>query len=172
MNLSFFIAKRYFFSGKTKVTVNIISLISLIGVSIGTAALVLLLSVFNGFENLLLSMYNTFDPHLKITSNEGKTFNSDSVNILLNEHEDLLYFTDVLEEKVLMKNGDYEFIASIKGVGDDFSKMISLDSIITEGENMELYESKSVAILGQGVAYHLSMGVGNMFNRLKIFAII
>ena len=96
MNLSFFIAKRYFFSGKTKVTVNIISLISLIGVSIGTAALVLLLSVFNGFENLLLSMYNTFDPHLKITSNEGKTFNSDSVNILLNEHEDLLYFTDVL----------------------------------------------------------------------------
>ena len=169
MNLSFFIAKRYFFSGKTKVTVNIISLISLIGVSIGTAALVLLLSVFNGFENLLLSMYNTFDPHLKITSNEGKTFNSDSVNILLNEHEDLLYFTDVLEEKVLMKNGDYEFIASIKGVGDDFSKMISLDSIITEGENMELYESKSVAILGQGVAYHLSMGVGNMFNRLKIF---
>ena len=99
MNYSFFIAKRYFFSGKTKTAVNIISLVSLIGVSIGTAALVLLLSVFNGFENLLLSMYNAFDPHLKITSVKGKTFHADAVNNLLNEHEDILYFTDVLEEK-------------------------------------------------------------------------
>lgn len=170
MNFSFFIAKRYFFSGKTKTAVNIISLVSLIGVSIGTAALVLLLSVFNGFENLLLSMYNAFDPQLKITSVEGKTFHADAVNSLLNEHEDILYFTDVLEEKVLMKNGDNEFIALIKGVGDDFSKMTKLDSVIVEGENFASYQNKSVAILGQGVSYHLSMGVGNMFNRLKIFA--
>ncbi len=68
-----------------------------------------------------------------------------------------------------MKNGQNEFIASIKGVGDDFSKMTNLDSIIVEGENFDNYESNSVAVLGQGVAYHLSMGVGNMFNRLKIF---
>ena len=170
MNYSFFIAKRYFFSGKTKTAVNIISLVSLIGVSIGTAALVLLLSVFNGFENLLLSMYNAFDPQLKITSVEGKTFHADAVNNLLNEHEDILYFTDVLEEKVLMKNGDNEFIALIKGVGGDFSKMTKLDSIIVEGEGLTSYQNQSVAILGQGVSYHLSMGVGNMFNRLKIFA--
>tara|TARA_E500000331_G_scaffold241507_1_gene231893 strand:+ start:380 stop:1591 length:1212 start_codon:yes stop_codon:yes gene_type:complete len=169
MNFSFFIAKRYFFSGKTKTAVNIISLVSLIGISIGTAALVLLLSVFNGFENLLLSMYNAFDPHLKITSVEGKTFDADAVNNFLNEHEDILYFTDVLEEKVLMKNGDNEFIATIKGVGDHFTKMTNLDSIIVEGESLASYQNKSVAILGQGVSYHLSIGVGNMFNRLKIF---
>lgn len=169
MNFPFFIAKRYFFSGKTKTAVNIISLVSLIGISIGTGALVLLLSVFNGFEDLLLSMYNTFDPHLKITSNEGKTFNAEDVNLVLKENEEILYFTDVLEEKVLMKNGNHEFIAIIKGVGKDFCKMTNLDSIIVEGENLELYNKKSVAILGQGVAYHLSMGVGNMFNRLQIF---
>lgn len=169
MNFSFFIAKRYFFSGKTKTAVNIISFISLIGVTIGTAALVLLLSVFNGFEDLLLSMYNSFDPHLKITSNERKTFSAKNINSILNENEDVLYFTDVLEEKVLMKNGEHEFIASIKGVGKDFSKMTNLDNIIVDGENFETYENKSVAILGQGVAYHLSMGIGNMFNRLKIF---
>ncbi len=169
MNFHFFIAKRYFFSGKTKTAVNIISFISLLGVTIGTAALVLLLSVFNGFEDLLLSMYNSFDPHLKITSNEGKTFNSEYIISDLGNNEDILYFTDVLEEKVLMKNGEHEFIASIKGVGKDFSKMTNLDSIIVEGENIDKYQNKSVAILGQGVAYHLSMGVGNMFNRLKIF---
>ena len=169
MNFPFFIAKRYFFSSKTKTAVNIISFVSMIGVIIGTAALVLLLSVFNGFEDLLLSMYNSFDPHLKITSNEGKTFNGESVISELESSEDILYFTEVLEEKVLMKNGEHEFIASIKGVGDDFSKMTNLDSIIVEGENFDNYESNSVAVLGQGVAYHLSMGVGNMFNRLKIF---
>ena len=169
MNFSFFIAKRYLFSSKTKTAVNIISFVSMIGVIIGTAALVLLLSVFNGFEDLLLSMYNSFDPHLKITSNEGKTFNGESVISELESSEDILYFTEVLEEKVLMKNGEHEFIASIKGVGDDFSKMTNLDSIIVEGENFDNYESNSVAVLGQGVAYHLSMGVGNIFNRLKIF---
>ena len=169
MNFSFFIAKRYFFSSKTKTAVNIISFVSMIGVIIGTAALVLLLSVFNGFEDLLLSMYNSFDPHIKITSKEGKTFDPESIFSELDNNEDILYFTDVLEEKVLMKNGQNEFIASIKGVGDDFSKMTNLDSIIVEGENFDNYESNSVAVLGQGVAYHLSMGVGNMFNRLQIF---
>ena len=169
MNFSFFIAKRYFFSSTTKTAVNIISFVSMMGVIVGTAALVLLLSVFNGFEDLLLSMYNSFDPHIKITSKEGKTFDPESIFSELDNNEDILYFTDVLEEKVLMKNGQNEFIASIKGVGDDFSKMTNLDSIIVEGENFDNYESNSVAVLGQGVAYHLSMGVGNMFNRLKIF---
>ena len=169
MNFSFFIAKRYLFSSTTKTAVNIISFVSMTGVIVGTAALVLLLSVFNGFEDLLLSMYNSFDPHIKITSKEGKTFDPESIFSELDNNEDILYFTDVLEEKVLMKNGQNEFIASIKGVGDDFSKMTNLDSIIVEGENFDNYESNSVAVLGQGVAYHLSMGVGNMFNRLKIF---
>ena len=169
MNFPFFIAKRYLFSSTTKTAVNIISFVSMTGVIVGTAALVLLLSVFNGFEDLLLSMYNSFDPHIKITSKEGKTFDPESIFSELDNNEDILYFTDVLEEKVLMKNGQNEFIASIKGVGDDFSKMTNLDSIIVEGENFDNYESNSVAVLGQGVAYHLSMGVGNIFNRLKIF---
>ena len=169
MNFSFFIAKRYLFSSTTKTAVNIISFVSMTGVIVGTAALVLLLSVFNGFEDLLLSMYNSFDPHIKITSKEGKTFDPESIFSELDNNEDILYFTDVLEEKVLMKNGQNEFIASIKGVGDDFRKMTNLDSIIVEGENFDNYESNSVAVLGQGVAYHLSIGVGSMFNRLKIF---
>ena len=106
---------------------------------------------------------------VRLTSKEGKTFDPESIFSELDNNEDILYFTDVLEEKVLMKNGQNEFIASIKGVGDDFSKMTNLDSIIVEGENFNNYESNSVAVLGQGVAYHLSMGVGNMFSRLKIF---
>ena len=67
-----FIAKRYFSTKKKNNFVHIISLVSLVGVAIGTCALILVLSVFNGFEELILKMYNSFDPHLKITSAEGK----------------------------------------------------------------------------------------------------
>jgi len=169
MNFPVFIAKRYFFSGKTKKAINIISFISMMGVVIGTAALVLLLSVFNGFEDLLLSMYNSFDSHIKITSAEGKSFQAKELISILEKEEEILYFTEVLEEKVLLKNGQHEFIAIIKGVGDNFCKMTNLESIIIDGENFENYESNSVAVLGQGVAYHLSMGAGNMFSRLKIY---
>jgi len=66
MNFPFFIAKRYFTTKKSRSFVHIISWVSMFGVAIGTAALILVLSVFNGFEDLVLSMYNSFDPHLKI----------------------------------------------------------------------------------------------------------
>ena len=90
MNFPFFIAKRYLFSSTTKTAVNIISFVSMTGVIVGTAALVLLLSVFNGFEDLLLIMYNSFDPHIKITSKEGKTFDPESIFSELDNNEDIL----------------------------------------------------------------------------------
>jgi len=169
MSFTFYIAKRYFFNRKTKRAVNIISFFSMLGVAIGTAALILLLSVFNGFENLLISMYNSFDSHIKITSEQGKTFNSQFINSKLKDHEDILLMTDILEEKGLVKNNDYEFITTIKGVGDNFSKMVNLDTLLIQGEGLENYQENNVVILGKGVAFHLSMGIGNMFNRLKIF---
>ena len=70
MNFPFFIAKRYNFSSKKKNIVNIISYISSLGVAIGTAALVIVLSVFNGFEQIVLDMYNSFDPHIKIQTTQ------------------------------------------------------------------------------------------------------
>ena len=74
MNFPFFIAKRYLLTKKNKSIVNIISYISLLGVAIGTAALVIVLSVFNGFEGIVLDMYNSFDPHIKVSATKGNTF--------------------------------------------------------------------------------------------------
>ncbi|MGY8988757.1 MAG: ABC transporter permease, partial [Flavobacteriales bacterium] len=85
MKFPFFIAKRYLFTSKSKNVVNIISYISLFGVSIGTAALIVVLSVFNGFEHLILDMYNSFDPHLKVTSSVGKTFKISELEYNLKE---------------------------------------------------------------------------------------
>lgn len=169
MSFTLYIAKRYFFNRKTKRAVNIISFFSMLGVAIGTAALILLLSVFNGFENLLISMYNSFDSHIKITSVQGKTFKSQFINSQLKDHEDIFLMTDILEEKGLVKNNGHEFITTVKGVGDNFSKMVNLDTLLIQGESLENYQENNIVILGKGVAFHLSMGIGNMFNRLKIY---
>ena len=89
MNFPFFIAKRYFSTQKSSNFVHIISWVSLFGVAIGTAALILVLSVFNGFEKIVLDMYNSFDPHLKISAAEGKTFFTNEIKHYLTEVEEI-----------------------------------------------------------------------------------
>ena len=148
---------------------HIISWVSLFGVAIGTAALILVLSVFNGFENLVLSMYNSFDPHLKITTTEGKIFNPDEVSALLLTVEEIENSALVLEEKVLLKYQEKEYIATIKGVSEEYLQMTKFDSLLIDGEYINGFESNNVAVVGRGVAYYLSMGVGSIFEQLNVF---
>ena len=166
MNFPFFIAKRYFSTQKDSNFVHIISWVSLVGVAIGTAALILVLSVFNGFEDLILSMYNSFDPHLKITSTEGKVFNPDGLKI---EHNDIATKSYVLEEKVLLKYQEKEFIATVKGVSKQYRAQTTFDSLLVAGDYIDDYENNNVAVVGNGVAYYLSMGIGTMFEQLQVF---
>ena len=89
---------------------HIISWVSLLGVAIGTAALILVLSVFNGFEGLVLKMYNSFDPHLQITAAKGKVFNPEKISAVLDNPE-FEFSAYVLEEKVLLKYQEKGFKA-------------------------------------------------------------
>ena len=113
MKFPFFIAKRYLFTSKSKNVVNIISYISLFGVAIGTAALVVVLSVFNGFEDLILNMYNSFDPHLKITSSVGKTFKISELDSSLKGNNDIENYSFILEEKVLIEHKGEKIISEM-----------------------------------------------------------
>ena len=166
MNFPLFIARRYFSTQKNSNFVHIISWVSLIGVSIGTAALILVLSVFNGFEDLILSMYNSFDPHIKISVNEGKTFSPDDINI---NHDAIAVKAFVLEEDVLLKYQGKEFIATVKGASEDYKELTNFDSLLVDGSYIDLYENHNVAVVGRGVAYYLSMGLGTMFEQIKIY---
>ena len=172
MNFPFFIAKRYFgqksFSLQlSKINfVHIISWISLLGVVVGTAALILVLSVFNGFEDLILKMYNSFDPHIKIISAQGKTFDSNTIVLNNTKIAEQAY---VLQEKVLLKYQDKEFIATIKGVSSSYKKLVSFDSLLVEGNYIDGYENNNIAVIGSGVAYYLSMGLGTVFDPLQVF---
>ena len=166
MNFSFFIAKRYFLTNKKKNIVHIISWISLLGIAISTAALILVLSVFNGFEDLILKMYNSFDPHIKITSAEGKTFNSKDIIL---DHPDILVKSFVLEERVLLEYLQKKFIATIKGVSPSYRDLTNFDSLLVEGNYINDYDNKNIAVVGKGVAYYLSIGLNNMFEQLEVF---
>ena len=166
MNFSFFIAKRYFLTNKKKNIVHIISWISLLGIAISTAALILVLSVFNGFEDLILKMYNSFDPHIKITSAEGKTFNSKDIIL---DHPDILVKSFILEERVLLEYQQKKFIATIKGVSPSYRDLTNFDSLLVEGNYINDYDNKNIAVVGKGVAYYLSIGLNNMFEQLEVF---
>jgi len=169
MNFPFFIAKRYFSTKNNSNFVHIISWVSLFGVAIGTTALILVLSVFNGFEQLVLSMYNSFDPHLKISSTEGKTFNPESIKTLISANNEIAVSAFVLEEKVLLKYQEKEFIATVKGVSANYSQLANFDSLIIEGNYINENDYQNVAVVGTGVAYYLSMGLGAVFEQLQVF---
>src|SRR5688500_7376894 len=107
MNTPYFIAKRYLFSKKSVNAINFISGISMLGVFVGSAALVIILSVFNGFENVVLSMYNTFTPEIIIEPSKGKSFDPNtSIFLSLKKDQRIDNYTEVLQEKALLRYGE------------------------------------------------------------------
>lgn len=172
MNTSYYIAKRYLFSKKSVNAINFISGISMLGVFVGSAALIIILSVFNGFENIVLTMYNTFSPELRIEPAEGKTFDpSDSRFLNLKNDKRFLNYTEVLEEKALVRYGDSQSIALIKGVSEGFMKNRSgLDSVISSGSFSLHHIGRDMAVIGSGLQNSLSVNLNNEFQTLDIYS--
>jgi len=169
VNLSFYIAKRYLFSKKRTNLINIISAISVAGMAIGTMGLIIGLSCFNGFDSLIKSLFSSFDPDLKITLAEGKSFDAnDQAFNEIRKMKDVLFFSEVIEDNALLRYESRQVLATIKGVSDDYSKMTGLDTMIVDGQ-FKLKEGKEqFAVIGQGVAYYLSLGV-KLLNPINIY---
>lgn len=138
---------------------------------VGTAALILVLSVFNGFEDLVVSLYDTFNPDLKITAKEGKVFVPDSIqweNIEKIEGVEAVSYT--LEENALLKyRDDNDFIARLKGVDDRYIDVSQVDTAIIDGDFALKNGQTNFAVLGVGVAGLLGVNVHNEFAALKVF---
>ena len=169
MRFALFVSRKYFFIKSTNRFVNSISVISILGVTIGTAALVIVLSVFNGFEKLVLGMYNSFDSDLKITSLNYKTFPEGNLTSILDNQYYIVEYAKILEEKVLLKYHQKEYIATIKGVSNSYKNITHVDSFLIEGDYLDKLNISEGAVLGSGVAYHLSTGVGGVFNKIQVY---
>jgi lipoprotein-releasing system permease protein len=172
MNLSLFIARRYFISTRKKNFIHIISLLSMTGVAVATAALIVVLSVFNGLQGVLQSLYNSFDPELKVELVRGKSFEVDSVlTRKLAAIEGVELVTEVIEDYAYVRYRESEMVVIIKGVSDNFIDHHRLDSNIVEG-NLKLRENGvNFAILGRTVKYILSASLEDNLYPLQLFYI-
>lgn len=170
LSFSLRIARRYLFSPKSHNAINIISGISATGVAVGTMALVIVLSVFNGFEALIGDMFSAFDPDLKITAVQGKTFDAGSARFdEIRKMPEVAVFTEVVEENALLRFGEKQMPATIKGVTDNFRELTQIDSIIYDGEFVLFDGAFERAVPGVGVAAKLGMGA-HFVDPLYIFA--
>jgi lipoprotein-releasing system permease protein len=170
VKLSFYIAKRYLFAKKSRNAINVISAVSVAGVAVGTMALIIILSVFNGLEKMVSAIFNTFDPNIKITAARGKTFEVDSSMLkLLANVDGVACYSLTIEENALLKYGERQYIATIKGVDENYAKVSGIDSAMWEGEFV-LRTDKGIprAIPGLGVASNLGLRI-NFINPLNIY---
>ena len=168
MNFPLYIAKRYLFAKKSNNVINIITRIAIVGVAVGSMALITVLSVFNGIEGLVISMYNAFDPQIKITAAEGKVFHPQDI-YRIKQHPGILYFTEVLEENALIKYRDKQYIGTIKGVDEKFLPMSRLDTMLTEGTFGFPNSKEDYAVAGYGIAANLDINLLNIATPLYIY---
>ncbi|HSW68290.1 MAG TPA: FtsX-like permease family protein [Bacteroidales bacterium] len=171
MNLGFYIASRYVVSKKSHKIINIISLISAMGVMVGTMAMVIVLSVFNGFETLVKSLFHVFDPDLKIELAEGKTFSPDELpSDVIRNLPGVVRYTEVLEETVLLKYQQQQTLAVLKGVSSDFVLNEELNQRMIEGELVLEQGEVNHLVLGYGLAFVLGVNLNDALSPIVAYA--
>ena len=171
MDFPLHIAKRYLFSKNSSNAVNIITAVSILGVAVGTMALLVVLSAFAGLEKFSTSMFSTFDPGIKITKVEGKTFLfTDELDSLLQTNSEIEAYTKTLEEKVFLRYRDKEYISKIKGVDTEFTKVNFVDSAIYAGRWIS-DNNNSEVVIGGGVSHYLSLGLNDSYKPLEVYVV-
>ena len=171
MNFPFLVARRYLFAKKSHNAVNVISAVSVIGVGVGTIALVIVMSVFNGFEELTRQLYSTFDPDLKVTAAAGKSFVADPAKLQLLENDpDVLIFSQTVEENVMVQYGNQQEIAVMKGVDENYRHVTGIDKMIHEGDYELWINDNPLAVVGLTMAYKLRVGL-HFFTPLHFWIV-
>lgn len=163
MNFPFYIAKRYLFSKKSHNAINVISCVSVCGVALATLALVCTLSVFNGFQDLVATMFTAFDPELKITAISGKVFDGQDERIRsLRQLPEVEVFSESLEDNAMVQYKGRQAMVVIKGVEDNFDRLTPIDSILYGRGELLLHDEvvdyaipgiELVSVLGTGIRF-------------------
>ena len=168
MKFSLYIAKRYLFSKTSTNAINIITIIAVFGVVVGSLALFVILSGFSGLRTFSDSMLSDSDPDIKITATVGKTFvYSDQIHQKLLYQKEIKETSKIIEERVYLKYEDKSQVAFIKGVDKNYNKIIPIDSLLTVGTWIDS-QFNNTAVIGYGISYNLSLGVLNFGKPLQI----
>lgn len=163
MNVPFFLARRYFFSRKKYNAVNIISGIAVCGIMLATAAMICTLSVFNGFQDLVATLFTNFDPELKVVATQGKVFNPKESRISrIHDMDEIEVWCETLEEQAMLKYKDRQTMCILKGVESNFKQLAQIDSILLGQGNFKLTDETariSYGVLGVDLTSKLNCGL-------------
>lgn len=171
MNFPFFIARRYVFSKKSTNAINVISAISVVGVAVGTMALVIVLSVFNGFHDLVASFFTNFDPQIELVPKQGKTAPADDPLLdKIRKMPQVSVSTDVLEDQGLAVYGDRQQMVTVMGVDDNFTQLTNISDILY-GDGEFTLQAANLFYAIPGIRLAQDMGLGARFEGyLKLYA--
>jgi len=170
MNLPFKIALRYLIAKKSTQVIQLITGISVLGLTVGTAALVLVLSVFNGFEDLIMGMYVKFNPDIKITPISGKFFQPDeSLFYKISKTQGIEAISGTLEEIAFFTYQEKQDFGMIKGVDTLFSAVSNIDSCIKEGIYLPDHSLSFNALIGLGIRNKLGINLEDPFASLTVY---
>ena len=168
-SISFDIARRYLFGKKSTNAINIITGISVFGITIGTTALILVLSVFNGFEDLISTLFSSFNPPLKIVPAEGKVFRMDDEDLLyLESLEDVAFMAKTLEEVALLEYDGNQDFGTVKGVDSSWQHVTRINGGIKDGV-FKLQKDPFTSVVGAGLAHKLSINIDNHFEPIAVY---
>jgi lipoprotein-releasing system permease protein len=171
MNSSFFIAKRYLFSKKTHNVINIISGISVFGIAISTLALVIVLSAFNGIEQLVTSFNSAYEQDIRIESKKTRTFDENYIPGTVYAVSGLLHHTAVVEETIIIKNEEQFIIGKLKGVENTFTEMSEMESHLEDGYPILEDETGPLGLIGLGAFVNLDGSPYAFETQLQRFTI-
>lgn len=170
MNLPLKIARRYLFAKKSTNAINLITGISVFGLSLGAAALVLVLAVFNGFEKLITGMMSNFNPDVKITATKGKTFISDTLIInQLRQLNGVEFVSEALEEIAFFEYDKSQAFGTLKGVDEYFHQINHIDTTVREGQYLLVDDKADYAVMGGGMRNQLGVYESSFATPLKVY---
>ncbi len=171
MNFPLYVAKRYLFSKKSTNVINVISGISIAGVAVATMAMVITLSVFNGFHDLVESLFTSFDPDIKVVPVKGKMMpEDDPLLIKMAETEGVGVVSKSFEDNALAMYGDRQEMVNIKGVDDNFAQLVNIEDILYGDGKYRLHDGdRQYAVPGINLAADIGMGA-YWKNYIKIYA--
>lgn len=160
MSLSTLFARRYLRSRKSHTVINIIARVSCVAAGVPVAAMIILLSVFNGFEGLVKGMYNDFDPDLMVTAAKGKVFDADAVSrerlFAVGGIEEVSH---ILEDNVLFEYRGKQSVGMARGVDSFYRHVIPMEKMIVAGDYELWFGDMMQAVIGRGIAYSLGISV-------------
>tara|TARA_B110000046_G_scaffold63377_1_gene70853 strand:+ start:12354 stop:13571 length:1218 start_codon:yes stop_codon:yes gene_type:complete len=169
MKLTFEIARRYLLGKKSNNAINIITWISILGITIGTAALILILSVFNGFESLLSSLFDSFNPDMKIVLDEGKSFYIDDETVKqIKAIDGVVAVSKTIEETALFEYKDAQEVGTIKGVDSEYHNATDIYTTVKRGDYILKEGNINYAVIGAGMRTKLGVNYNDVITPISI----